>query len=178
MKMKSRSNKTCQKDMYTFNKIMPHTKYSWPIGYSIWETDKTTKLKIDKWTMKMMSSRSDENCKSVMKTLQSFHTPNIIDLVLIVYELLTWPGKLNLNPWSMNKVQVHKTLSKEHVDLTRIPYIYKIKLNINKWVFHTTKSHWTLKIKSGTYDWQNLRKHNKTPVHIVWSILVFTFWNI
>ena len=48
-----------------------------------------------------MRSRSDDTCQLGMYTFQSFHTPNILDLLLIVPQIWTWPPKLNLVHWSM-----------------------------------------------------------------------------
>ena len=40
-----------------------------------------------------MRSRSDDTCQLDMYTLQSFNTPNILLILLIVSEILIWPPK-------------------------------------------------------------------------------------
>lgn len=98
-----------------------------------------------------MRSRSDGTCQIEMLPLPSFITPNIFDLLLIVFD--KWKNHVAFtlisDPW--NEIEVRWTLSDTHEEVAKNSgnkYTFTFKVN-NSHLF--LFSRWTMK-----RDWKNM----------------------
>ena len=105
-----------------------------------------------------------------MFTLQCFHEQNILDLLLIVSEIWTWPPKLNLVHWSMkmrsmsseNCLTGMKTLQGMHIPNIVILLLIihaRENLTLQKMLtfFQVVTESWKWGQGHWTCDWRKLR---------------------
>ena len=117
-----------------------------------------------------MRSRSNDTCQldMYMYTLQSFHTLNIVNLLLIVSEIWTWPPKLNLVHWSMKYGwgqvktvwQGMRTLQGTHIpNVVILLLIIRENLTLQKTLtyFQVVTEPWKWGQGHWTCDWRKLR---------------------
>ena len=100
-KLRSRSNKTWETDMYSIKCF--HTPNIVDLLHTVIEKQtKTQKLNYyNHWTVNEVEMRWHLPVGHAHLTI--LHTPNIVDLLIIVSVIWTWPSKHNLVPWTMKR---------------------------------------------------------------------------
>ena len=115
-----------------------------------------------------MRSRSDDNCQLDMYTLQSFHTPNILDLLLKVSEIYGLDHQNNLfslihemrSRSSENCLTGMRTLQGTHIpNIVIILLIIRENLTLQKILtfFQVVTESWKWGQGHWTCDWRKLR---------------------
>ena len=100
-----------------------------------------------------MNTKSDETHQSDMYTLQSIHIPNIVDLLLILSQIRTWPRNFNLDhlsmKWGNGQVKLRWRVYRRFNEP-----IYQIQLFYFSLGF-ISSTHWTMQMRSRTmYMWR------------------------
>ena len=108
------------------------------------------KLNIDQWTMKLRS-RSDEPYQIDTYSLQSFHTTNIVDLLLIVSEKQTKHKNLTPSnePWKWGQGQIKPA---KNIFIHQIKYTYCKQYKKTRPKHRLYYNHWTMKMRSRSDD--------------------------
>lgn len=158
MKMRSRSNDTCQTDLNTFKSI--HTPNL---------VDLLLLTTIDKWTMK------DRHINFTF----SFHTPNIVDL-------LSYNTNLNLDwllihyiyevkvRWTFFYGHIHLAMQWSHTNISNITFlsclytIYDASRSSISWkkaLYNSLLLHWGIIIPMSPCMWFSLQERQKSSTY-------------